>query len=39
MEGLKLPPDKRPRRAKAFLSPAEFKALLELIPEPYATTP
>lgn len=37
MEGLKLPPDKRPRRAKAFLSPAEFKALLELIPEPYAT--
>jgi len=37
MEGLKLPPDKRPRRAKAFLSPAEFKALLELMHELYAT--
>jgi integrase len=37
MEGLKLPPDKRPRRAKAFLTPAEFKDLLKLIPEPYAT--
>jgi integrase len=37
LEGLKLPPDKRPRRAKPFLSPAEFQALLELIPEHYAT--
>lgn len=37
MEGLKLPPDKRPRRAKPFISPAQFNALIELIPEPYAT--
>jgi len=37
LEGLKLPADKRPRRSRPFLSPAEFQALLELIPEPYAT--
>jgi len=37
MEGLKLPPDKRPRRAKPFISPAQFNSLLALIPEPYAT--
>lgn len=37
MEGLKLPPDKRPRRAKPFISPEQFNALIELIPEPYAT--
>jgi integrase len=37
MEGLKLPPDKRPRRAKPFISPEQFSALVELIPEPYAT--
>jgi integrase len=37
MEGLKLPPDKRPRRAKPFLSPEEFNSLLQLVPEPYAT--
>jgi integrase len=37
LEGLKLPPDKRPRRAKPTLSPDQFDALLQLIPEPYAT--
>jgi integrase len=37
MEGLRLPPDKRPRRAKPFLSPEEFNSLLQLVPEPYAT--
>ena len=37
MEGLKLPPDKRPRRAKPFISPGQFNSLIELIPEPYAT--
>ncbi len=37
MEGLRLPPDKRPRRAKPFISPEQFNALLALVPEPYAT--
>jgi integrase len=37
MEGLKLPPNKRPRRAKPFLSPEQFDSVLQLIPEPYAT--
>ncbi|HKH99700.1 MAG TPA: tyrosine-type recombinase/integrase [Candidatus Sulfotelmatobacter sp.] len=37
MEGLRLPPDKRPRRAKPFISPEQFSSLIELIPEPYAT--
>lgn len=37
LEGLKLPPDKRPRRAKPTISPEQFDALLQLIPEPYAT--
>ena len=37
MEGLKLPPDKRPRRAKPFISPEQFNSLVQLIPEPYAT--
>jgi integrase len=37
MEGLKLPPDKRPRRAKPFISPGQFNSLIEVIPEPYAT--
>lgn len=37
MEGMKLPPDKRPRRAKPFISPGQFNSLIELIPEPYAT--
>jgi integrase len=35
--GLKLPRDKRPRRAKPVLTPRQFYQLLELMPEPYAT--
>ena len=34
---LRLPPDKRGRKPKPFIYPAQFAALLELIPEPYAT--
>jgi integrase len=37
MEGLKLPKDKRPRRMKPHISPSEFDALMQLVPEPYAT--
>ncbi len=37
MDGLELPPDKRPRRRKPTISPEEFHSLMELIPEPYAT--
>lgn len=37
LDGLKLPKDKRPRRAKPVLTPQQFDDLLELIPEPYAT--
>lgn len=37
LDGLKLPKDKRPRRAKPVLTPSQFHDLLELIPEPYST--
>jgi integrase len=37
MQGIKLPRDKRPRRAKPFISPEEFNTLVQLVPEPYAT--
>lgn len=37
MEGLELPPDTRAKKDKPFLYPAQLAALLELIPEPYAT--
>jgi integrase len=37
LDGLKLPKDKRPRRAKPVLTPRQFYQLLELTPEPYAT--
>jgi integrase len=37
LDGLKLPKDKRPRRAKPVLTPRQFYQLLELMPEPYAT--
>lgn len=37
LDGLKLPKDKRPRRAKPVLTPRQFYHLLELMPEPYAT--
>src|SRR2546426_296935 len=37
LDGLQLPPDKRGRRSKSFITPAQFENLLQLIPEPYAT--
>lgn len=37
MDKLKLPKDKRPRRAKPVITPLQFHHLLELMPEPYAT--
>jgi integrase len=37
MDGLQMPPDKRGRRAKPHISPAEFNQLVEAISEPYAT--
>lgn len=37
LDNLRLPPDKRGRKPKPFVYPAQFAALLELIPEPYAT--
>ena len=37
MERVKLPPDKRGRQQKPWISPAEFTALLAQIPEPYAS--
>jgi len=37
LDGLQLPPDKRGRRRKPFISPEQFDALLQRMPEPYAT--
>jgi len=37
MDGLQLPPDKRGRRSKPFITPAQFENLMQLLPEPYAT--
>jgi integrase len=37
VEGLKLPPAKRGRRSKPFITVQQFHALLELIAEPYAS--
>ncbi|HZQ96543.1 MAG TPA: tyrosine-type recombinase/integrase [Candidatus Sulfotelmatobacter sp.] len=37
LDNLRLPPDKRGKRQKPFIYPAQFEAILELIPEPYAT--
>jgi integrase len=37
MEGLRLPPDKRPRQSKPTITPEQFHQLVELVPEPYAT--
>ena len=36
-EGVRLAPGKRGNRIKPYIDPMNFKALLELIPEPYAT--
>jgi integrase len=37
MDGLQMPPDKRGRRAKPHITPEQFNALVEIMPEPYAT--
>jgi integrase len=37
LERLQLPPDKRGKLQKPVITPAEFQALLVLIPEPYAS--
>jgi integrase len=37
MENLHLPPDKRGKQTKPWITPAQFSALVELISEPYAT--
>jgi hypothetical protein len=34
---LQLPPDKRGKQKKPWITPAQFIALIELIPEPYST--
>jgi integrase len=37
LEALQLPPDKRGKPTKPWISPTQFAALIELVPEPYAT--
>jgi integrase len=37
LDGLRLPKDKRGRRAKPVISPQQFNHLVEFMPEPYAT--
>ncbi len=37
LDGLRLPPDKKGRRSKPFISPQQFNNLVELVPEPYST--
>jgi len=37
VEGVRLPPAKRGKRSKPYVTPAQFSALLENIPEPYAS--
>jgi integrase len=37
LEGLRLPLDKRARRPKPTITPAEFNNLIEFMPEPYAS--
>ena len=37
VQGVRLPPSKAGNKNKPYISPAQFKALLELIAEPYAT--
>ena len=37
VEGLKLPPAKRGRRSKPYITPQQLHALLELIAEPYSS--
>src|SRR5215471_102494 len=37
VEGLKLPPDRRGKRIKPFVTPQQFQGMIHLIREPYAT--
>jgi integrase len=37
VEGVRLPPDKKGKRIKPYVTPQQFQALIELIPEPYGT--
>ncbi len=37
VEGVRLPPAKRGKRLKPYITPPQLRAMLELIPEPYAT--
>ena len=37
LKGLRLPRDRRGRRAKPFISPDQFNSLVQLVPEPYST--
>jgi ATP-dependent helicase/nuclease subunit A len=37
VEGLRLPPSKKGRQSKPFVTPEQFAALVELIAEPYAS--
>jgi integrase len=37
VEGVKLPPAKKGKRTKPYVTPAQFAVLVNLIPEPYAT--
>ena len=37
VEGVRLPPAKRGKRLKPYITPTQLKLLLDLIPEPYAT--
>jgi integrase len=37
LESVQLPHDKRGLKPKAWITPAQFSALLDLMPEPYAT--
>jgi integrase len=37
LKGLELPPDNRGTKEKPFIYPHQFEALLEFMPEPYAT--
>jgi integrase len=37
LDGLTLPPDRKARRSKPFITPAQLADLLEAMPEPYAS--
>jgi integrase len=37
VEGLKLPPPKKGKRSKPYITPQQFQALMALVSEPYAT--